>query len=208
MIFAIVMAGGRGTRLKYPIEKPLFKLHKKALINYVLDNLFLSKLVEKVFIAVSPNTSETIKYLEKLNGDFEILDTPGVDYVSDLSFILDFFEKDSSDDTLLFINADLPFITSAIIDYVLDYYSKIDKDALSVLVPVEIFNRLGLNYEYEFNGTIPAGLNVLRSVNIVQDEEQLILPNLELAFNINTLEDADVAHNLLVNNMFKYDEVK
>ena len=65
-----------------------------------------------------------------------------------------------------------------------------------------------MKYEYEYNGTTPAGLNVLRSVNIVQDEEQLILPNIELAFNINTLEDADVAHNLLLNNMFKYNEVK
>lgn len=208
MIYAIVMAGGRGTRLKYPIEKPLFKLHKKALINYVLDNLFSSKLVEKVFIAVSPNTLETTKYLKTLDGDFQILDTPGLDYVSDLSFILDCFEKNSSDDTLLFINADLPFITSKIIDYVLDYYSKIDKDALSVLVPIEVFNDFGLKYEYDYNGTTPAGLNVLRSVNIVQDEEQLILPNIELAFNINTLEDADVAHNLLLNNMFKYNEVK
>ncbi len=61
-----------------------------------------------MFIAVSPNTLETTKYLKTLDGDFQILDTPGLDYVSDLSFILDCFEKNSSDDTLLFINADLP----------------------------------------------------------------------------------------------------
>ena len=40
------------------------RLSKKALINYVLDNLFSSKLIEKVFIAVSPNTLETTKYLK------------------------------------------------------------------------------------------------------------------------------------------------
>ena len=36
MIYAIVMAGGRGTRLKVDVEKPLFKLHGKPLIKYVL----------------------------------------------------------------------------------------------------------------------------------------------------------------------------
>lgn len=39
MIYAIVMAGGRGTRLKVNVEKPLFKLHGKPLIKYVLDNI-------------------------------------------------------------------------------------------------------------------------------------------------------------------------
>lgn len=46
MIYAIVMAGGRGTRLKVNVEKPLFKLHGKPLIKYVLDNISSSKLVE------------------------------------------------------------------------------------------------------------------------------------------------------------------
>ena len=67
MIYAIVMAGGRGTRLKVNVEKPLFKLHGKPLIKYVLDNISSSKLVEDVVIAVSPHTQETIKYLKSLN---------------------------------------------------------------------------------------------------------------------------------------------
>ena len=56
MIYAIVMAGGRGTRLKVDVEKPLFKLHDKPLIKYVLDNISSSKLVEDVVIAVSSHT--------------------------------------------------------------------------------------------------------------------------------------------------------
>ena len=36
MIYAILMAGGMGTRLKVPCEKPLFKLHDKPLINDTL----------------------------------------------------------------------------------------------------------------------------------------------------------------------------
>ena len=196
MIYAILMAGGRGTRLKVPCEKPLFKLHDKPLIKFVLDNLSESKLIDKIIIAVSPHTLETTKYLKTLDSDFQILDTSGKDYLTDLSYILDYFEEKSDEDTLLFINADLPFISTETIDYVLDYYSKSSKDALSVLVPVEIFEKLGLEYSYEFNGSVPSGLNVLRSVNVIQDEDQLVIPKVELALNINTIPDSKVAERL------------
>ena len=187
MIYAILMAGGRGTRLEVPCEKPLFKLCNKPLIKYVIDNLKESKLIDKIVIAVSHHTRETTEYLNSLGEDFQILDTSGDDYLTDLSYILDYFEKKSSEDTLLFINADLPFISTETIDYVLDYYSKSSIDALSTLVPVEIFEDLGLSYSYEFNGNVPSGLNVLRSVNIVQDEDQLIIPKRVLIFNANSL---------------------
>jgi adenosylcobinamide-phosphate guanylyltransferase len=162
----------------------------------VLDNLKSSKLIDKIVIAVSPNTCETTKYLRSLEEDFIILDTSGEDYLKDLSYILDYFEKKSKNDTLLFINADLPFISTETIDCVLDYYFKTNKDALSVIVPVEIFKDLGLDYSYEFNGCVPSGLNVLRSENIVQDEIQLVLKKVELALNINTIPDSEIAEKL------------
>lgn len=193
MIYAIVMAGGRGTRLKVNVEKPLFKLHGKPLIKYVFDNISSSKLVEDVVIAVSPHTQETIKYLKSLNGNFQILNTSGIDYLNDLSYILTLFESKSKKDTLLFINADLPFVSGETIDFILTNYLESSKDSLSVQVPVEIFKKLDLKYSYEFNGVVPSGVNVLRSVNEIQDEDQLILPKIELALNINTLKDSIVA---------------
>ena len=196
MIYAILMAGGMGTRLKVPVEKPLFKLHDKPLIKFVLDNLSASKLIDEIIIAVSPHTRETAQYLKTLDLNFKILDTSGDDYLTDLSYILDYFEEKSDKDTLLFINADLPFISTETIDYVLDYYFKSPKDALSILVPVEIFEDLGLEYSYEFDGNVPSGLNVLRSVNIIQDEDRLVMPKVELALNINTIPDSKVAERL------------
>ena len=200
MIYAILMAGGRGTRLKVPEEKPLFKLHEKPLIKYVVDNLKSSKLIDEIVIAVSPNTPKTTKFLQSLDDDLKILDTSGDDYLKDLSFILDNFAEKSTEDILLFINADLPFISAETIDYVIDYYLKSDKDALSVVVPVDIFKDLGLEYSYEFEGNVPSGLNVLRSENIVQDENQLVIAEVELALNINTIPDSEIAERLY----FKY----
>ena len=196
MIYAILMAGGRGTRLEVPCEKPLFKLKEVPLIKYVLDNLNQSKLIDKIIIAVSPNTCKTTQYLTSLDYDFEILDTSGKDYLTDLSYVLDYFEKKSKDDTLLFINADLPFICAETIDDVLNHYFKSDKDALSVLVPVEIFEELGLDYSNEFDGNVPSGLNILRSENIIQEESNIVIPKVELALNINTLLDSKVAEKL------------
>ncbi len=190
------MAGGMGTRLKVPEEKPLFKLRDKPLIKYVIDNLNASKLIDEIVIAVSPNTGKTTEYLRSLDGNFKILDTSGKDYLKDLSYILDYFEKNSKKDILLFINADLPFISTETIDYVLDYYLKSDKDALSVLVPVEVYEKLGLEYSYEFDGKVPSGLNILRSENIIQDENQLVLSKVELALNINTIPDSEIAEKL------------
>ena len=188
------MAGGRGTRLKTPVEKPLFELHNKPLIKYVLDNLNSSKLVEKIIIATSPNTPETCEYIKSFS--YEILDTPGVDFVHDLSFILDYFEAKSKDDILLFINADLPFISGECIDHILNYYFNCPTDALSTLIPVSIFEDLNLEYEFEYKGLVPVGVNVLKSINEVQDETQLVIEKQELAFNINTLQDASIAKRL------------
>ena len=196
MIYAILMAGGMGTRLKVPCEKPLFKLHDKPLIKYVIDNLKSSRLIDKIVIAVSPNTRQTTEYLRSLNEDYKILDTSGDDYLKDLSYILDYFEKRSKEDILVFINADLPFISSQTIDEVITHYLNSDKDALSVLVPVEVFEDLGLEYSYDFDGKVPSGLNILRSENIIQDENQLVLAKVELALNINTIPDSEIAEKL------------
>ena len=204
MIYAIVMAGGRGTRLKVDVEKPLFKLHDKPLIKYVLDNITASKLIDKVIIAVSSHTVNTKNYLKSLNSNFQILDTPGIDYLYDLSYILSLFEKKSTENILLFINADLPFIRGSTLDLILKSYLNSNKESLSTYVPVEIFNELNLDYSYEFNGIVPSGVNVLKSINKVQDENQLVLPKIELALNINTLKDSEVAemlYNKFINNV-------
>lgn len=202
MIIAIVMAGGKSERLKVDCEKPLFPLKDKVLIEYVLDNLKESKFIEKIVVAVSPHTPKTNKYImEKFNFpslDFNskkisqvaYLETPGNGYVEDLSFILNTFNQDSDNHILLFINSDLPLVNHEIIDYVLEEYKKSNKSALSVLVPVKIFQENNLDYSFEFNGLVPSGLNILLSQNVVQEEEKLIIPSIELAFNVNTIDTA------------------
>lgn len=210
MIIALVMAGGKALRLESDIEKPLFPINDKPLITYVLENIKDSELIEKTVVAVSPNDPNTRDFLtNELNfshfdnsfyTDFKkdyFLDTLGKGYVEDLSNILEIFEAKSKEDILIFINADLPLVNGEILDGILSHYLSQDKPALSTLVPVEIFEKYGVNYSYEFNGKVPSGINILRSENVVQEEELLIIPRYELIFNVNTIETAILASKFL-----------
>ena len=210
MIIALVMAGGKGLRLKSDIEKPLYPLNDKPLMSYVLDNIKESGLIEKTVVAVSPNAPNTKEFLindlhfssfdssfyDSDKNDY-YLDTLGKGFVEDLSKILEVFESRSKDDILIFINADLPLVGADILDEILDYYLSQDKPALSVSVPVEIFDEYGVNYSYEFNGNVPSGINILRSENVVQDEQILIISRHELIFNVNTIETAILTNKFL-----------
>ncbi len=210
MIIALVMAGGKGLRLKSDIEKPLYPLNDKPLMSYVLDNIKESGLIEKTVVAVSPNAPNTKEFLindlhfssfdssfyDSDKNDY-YLDTLGKGFVEDLSKILEVFESRSKDDILIFINADLPLVGADILDEILDYYLSQDKPALSVSVPVEIFDEYGVNYSYEFNGNVPSGINILRSENVVQDEQLLIISRHELIFNVNTIETAILTNKFL-----------
>ena len=204
------MAGGKGLRLKSEIEKPLYPLNNKPLMQYVLENIKESRLIEKTVVAVSPNAPKTKDFLindldfspfdntfyENDKGDY-YLDTLGEGFVEDLSNILEIFESKSKENILIFINADLPLVNGEILDDILNHYLSQDKPALSTLVPVEIFEEYGLPYSYEFNGKVPSGINILRSENVVQEEELLIISRHELIFNVNTIETAILTSKFL-----------
>ncbi|MDR2873903.1 MAG: NTP transferase domain-containing protein [Methanobrevibacter sp.] len=224
MIMAILMAGGKGSRLKSNIEKPLLKFQNSALIDHVIKAIDGSRYIDKIIVSTSLNTVKTEKYLSlnypvnllnnKLNeGDFKldlnenynnteyfgnkkdlkpqlnILMTSGLGYLKDLSFILSIFEKNSNKDILVFITADLPLISSDIIDHAIENYFNSGKESLSIMIPYPIFKENNLKPSIVFDDLVPSGLNILLSQNKTQDEERLIIPKIELAFNINTLND-------------------
>lgn len=226
---AVLMAGGKGTRMDSSIEKPLFKFKSKPLIDYVLENLSTSDYIESIIVATSCYTPKTKEYLDerKFNNInvnyttetnnikkdanvygydshfYNYIETPGKGYLEDLSFLLSIFEKRSKKDVLLIINADLPFVSSKIIDNILNEYLKNDIAAMSVFVPLSLFNKHGLKPSYVFNKLVPSGLNILLSQNKIQMEDKLIISKIELALNINTPSDVKVANCLFDNKQIK-----
>jgi adenosylcobinamide-phosphate guanylyltransferase len=192
MVTALIMAGGKGTRMKLDVEKPLVEVNGKPLVQYVVDALKNTDKISNILVATSKNTPRTESFLKEQGID--TIETPGDGYVQDLGFIISNFELD---DILLTITADLPLVNSDIISHVLEEYEKSDKPAMSVLVPIHVFEEYGIKPTMRFENLIPSGLNVLRSINKAQDEKVLIIERIELALNINTYEDIKLLKNLL-----------
>ncbi|MEL7671161.1 NTP transferase domain-containing protein [Methanobacterium sp.] len=192
MVTALIMAGGKGTRMKLDVEKPLVEVNGKPLVQYVVDALKNTDKISNILVATSKNTPRTESFLKERGID--TIETPGDGYVQDLGFIISNFELD---DILLTITADLPLVNSDIISHVLEEYEKSDKPAMSVLVPIHVFDGYGIKPTMIFENLIPSGLNVLRSINKAQDEKVLIIERIELALNINTYEDIKLLKNLL-----------
>jgi len=185
MVIALLMAGGKGTRMGSDLEKPLITVNGKSLIEHVLGALQDSSLVDEIIVATSPHSPKTTLHMENLG--FQVLVTPGKGYIEDLSFILS--HEDFKDEVILTITSDLVLITGEIIDLVLEEYHKSPTPAMSVMVPVEIFREHDLTASLVLENLVPSGLNILRGKDTEQDEEVLVLDKIELALNINSPED-------------------
>jgi adenosylcobinamide-phosphate guanylyltransferase len=185
MVVAIVMAGGKGTRMRSNQEKPLLEVLGRPLIQNVLDALISSKNIEKVLVATSIHTPKTAKWVKSKG--LASVETPGRGYVEDMAFILS--RPDLRDETIVTVTADLPLLTGEVVDEVIDYYQQCQKPALSVMVPVEIFYKHCLQPSMVWENLVPSGLNILRGNDTEQDEELLVLGKLEVALNINSPED-------------------
>lgn len=197
-ITALIMAGGKGSRLKTSEEKPLIKLDGKPIITYVLNALKQAKNIDNVIVSVSENTPQTTQLLSQLK--ISTINTPGKNFVYDMAYAI----KKLSLKTVLVIGSDTPLITSEIIDQIIEKYRTSKKAALNVVVPLRTRVQLGLSraYEFDFNKekVVPAGINIINGSKIDNEElneEVLLLEKTEVALNINTLDDLVIAKNLI-----------
>ncbi len=197
---ALVMAGGRGSRMKLPIEKPLLEINGKKLIEYVLDALEKSNNIDNIHIAVSANGPETGKWLTYRSRDFNIINTPGSGYVSDM---VDAVKSAGINGPVLMVMADLPLISSELIDEVITKYHTIPQPALSVYNLLSVCRSKGLRPDTVFNKNgqliVPSGLNILDAdkINEEQEDYNYILDNHRLAVNVNTIEDLEICSRLI-----------
>ncbi len=199
---AVLMAGGMGKRLGKE-EKPLTSLCGKPMISYVLSALAGSENIDKIFIATSPRVKKTTAWLsdyKKEHGGIEIIPTPGLGFVNDMILSV---EKASIVEPFLIIMADLPLVTSAFIDRIIEKYRDVKTPALSVNIRLDVCTKLGLRPDTVFrkNGAfiVPCGINILDAGRIREEQEEyaLILEDDELALNVNAQEDLAVCKGLL-----------
>lgn len=191
MTTALVMAGGKGTRMDLDCEKPLIEVNSKPMISYVIEALINSEYIDNILVAVSPNTPLTSKYLEKF--PVTVINTSGDGYIEDLSEVLSNSDFVVENEVIMTIVSDLPFVTSSQIDDVLIHYYERKKPAMCVSVPEELFEEYGIKPTLVYDGLVPTGVNLLLANQEEQDQSIYVSENVELAFNINTLNDLDIS---------------
>ena len=143
-VIALVMAGGKGTRLRLAEEKPLIKICGKPSIEYVIDALKNSKKIDSIVVAITNCTPRTAKYLSQF--PVKVVETPGKNYVSDMGYA----SQNLKLGVFLAIAADLPLVTSQALDAIVERYERCGKPALTVAVPIETKTNLGMSIEYSF----------------------------------------------------------
>lgn len=195
-VTAVVMAGGKGTRLRLQLfqEKPMLRIGGKPVVEHVIGALRNAKNVSRVVVAVSDYTPRTARFLAAF--PVEVLQTPGKEYVSDMGFAV----KALKLDVALTIAADLPLITGAVVDDIVEHYRVCGKPALAVAVPFEIREKLGLGagYAFDWEGkrVVYAGINVNDGKRIDESEleqEIYVVEKPEVAVNINTVDELRIA---------------
>jgi len=198
-VVALVMAGGKGTRMKIAEEKPLIKVCGKPVIEYVLAALKDAKKIDSIVVAVSSCTPKTAKFLSQF--PVKVIETPGKDYVSDMGYAVQNLKLG----VFLAIAADLPLVRGEMLDAIVERYECCGKPALTVAVPLETKTKLGMSIEYSFKmgnrDVVPVGINVIdghkRYGDEWLDQDIYLLNHDELAVNINTVQELELAERLL-----------
>lgn len=191
-----MMAGGRGSRLKMG-EKPLVKLFGRPLIDYVVLALEES-LVDRIFVSTTENVPSTRKWAQER--DLYVLETGSYGYVADM---IEAVKKADVRDPIMVIMADLPLVTSELIDQIIEVYQERPEPALSTHTPLSLHSRMGRRPDSLFNYRgqliVPAGINVLRGAEIEKEQEDfhLILERMELAVNVNVPEDLMLCEKIM-----------
>lgn len=186
---ALLMAGGKGTRLKAEadVEKPLLELDGRFLIDYIIDALDGCEDIGRFWAVTSTHTKQTEKYLKERS--IQVLRTPGNGYVKDMVFAI---KKLGLGKTLV-VSSDLPLLTSEDLRWVIREYRGHGLPALTVMIPIKIVRERGIRPDTVINGCVPSGVNFVDGKNLNGSEFKLVTMKSKFAVNINTQSDFEIA---------------
>lgn len=181
-MIALIMAGGKGTRMDVPGEKLLLK-YEKPIIMHVVEALKNSNCFSKIIAVTSPNSPNTEKLVSK---HVDIIKTKGNGYVSDLNHALS-----NLDELMFVVSGDLPLLDQTVIQ---DLVSKHQKNAQwqSFVVTKKFLheNDLSLEFSTIVNGEecYYTGISIVNPKSSNQ-ETCTIYNDIKIAVNLNTKED-------------------
>ncbi len=186
-MIGVVMAGGRATRFKSPVEKGLLVVGDRSLLRRSVDALDVDGL-EDIVVAVSPHTPKTKAEAQRLG--ILVVETDGVGYHEDVIALL------KERDCFLTLNVDVPFVRK---EHVTELLDKFDGGSLAGVVP-ETMTRLASDHgSVAEDGSGPRLVWI--GLNIVTPEPVTATARFAdplLAVNVNDEEDLERANDIAV----------
>lgn len=182
------------------IEKPLLKVDGIAMVERVILALAGSDRFDRILAAISPNTPKT-KELLKSKG-IETIETPGEGYSNDLSYLLSKLKPQR----VMVVPSDIPLLNSQIISEILDAMDnsssgKEERPAISIILEKEFVERTGAKPSIVVDQYCHSGITIFNTMYVGTEpveEYYLVMNRKEIALNVNTKEELELAKKLLV----------
>ena len=197
---ALIMAGGKGKRMRLPGEKPLLPFLGKPLIDWVVEAVASAEKVSEFFVVTSENTPETEKRCRSKG--WQVLRTDAKGYHDDLKQAV---REAGLAGAVLTIPADLPAVTGRFLDKVVSAFEVCGKDFLAVFVPIKKRENLGLSVsstdEYKGVWYAVSGVNIVNGAKVHEEGKietsVIITEETEVLLNINTVKDLEISEKIM-----------
>jgi adenosylcobinamide-phosphate guanylyltransferase len=197
---ALIMAGGRGSRMGLPTEKPLLPCLGKPLIDWVTDAIAHSTKISEFYVITSSNTPNTERHCQEKGWRYIHTDAKG--YHDDLKQAI---SKLGWFGPVLTMPSDVPAITGAALDKVVDSFEVCGKDFLAVFVPIKTRQDRGLSIsstdEYKGVWYAVSGVNIINGTKVLGEGKietsAIITEETEVVLNVNTTKDLEIAQKLM-----------
>jgi adenosylcobinamide-phosphate guanylyltransferase len=198
------MCGGRASRMQQQqggIEKPLIKVDGVAMVERVISALASSNRFDRIIAAVSPNTPKTNEFLKSKG--IEIIETAGEGYSQDLSHLLSKLKPDK----VVVVPSDIPLLNSQIVKEILNTIDDDDdrqeqEQAISIILEKGFVEEIGVKPSIVLmNQYCHSGITIFNSMVVSTEpvkEHYLVMNRKEIALNVNTKEELELAEKLLV----------
>ena len=125
MIKSIILAAGKGTRMKSETPKVLHKIYEKPLLGYVLDNV--KNIVDESFVIVGHHAEEVTKYVnDKYKNAKTVLQSPQLGTGHAVSMVCPYLKD--FDGQVLILCGDTPLITEKTLKEFIEYHNSKNSD--------------------------------------------------------------------------------
>ena len=125
MIKAVILAAGKGTRMKSETPKVLHKIFEKPLLGYVLDNV--KNIVNESFVIVGHHAEEVTEYVEKNYSTAKtVLQTPQLGTGHAVSMVCP--ALNDFDGQVIILCGDTPLITEETLNKFVEFHNSKDSD--------------------------------------------------------------------------------